>query len=138
MELIDTHGHLRFDAYDTDREQVLSGSAKAGVKRLICVGCSLDDSRRAIDFANLHAGVWATAGAHPHDGTDFWNDPQAEAKLKAMLAESKVVAVGEIGLDYYRDVTPEADQIKTLQKQLEIGLQTNLPFVFHVREACDG
>jgi TatD DNase family protein len=138
MELIDTHCHLHFDAYDADRQQVLSDSAKAGVRRLICVGCSLDDSRRAIDFANLHDGVWATAGAHPHDGIDFLRDPQAEAKLKAMLAEPKVVAVGEIGLDFYRDITPKADQIKTLREQLEIGLQTELPFVFHVREAWDG
>jgi TatD DNase family protein len=138
MELIDTHCHLHFDAYDADRQQVLDGSAAAGVKRIICVGCSLDDSRKAIDFANLHDGVWATAGAHPHDGIDFLSDPKAEARLKAMLAEPKVVAVGEIGLDYYRDITPEADQIKTLEKQLEIGLQTNLPFVFHVREAWDG
>jgi len=138
MELVDTHCHLHFDAYNADREQVLSGSAAAGVKRIICVGCSLDDSRRAIDFAQAHEGVWATVGAHPHDGIDFLSDPQAEAKLKAMLAEPKVVAVGEIGLDYYRDITPKAEQIKTLEKQLEVGLQTNLPFVFHVREAWDG
>lgn len=138
MELVDTHCHLHFDAYDADREQVLSNAAAAGVKRIICVGCSLSDSQRAIDFAKAHEGVWATAGAHPHDGIDFLSDSQAEAKLTAMLAEPKVVAVGEIGLDFYRDITPHADQIKTLEKQLAIGLQTDLPFVFHVREAWDG
>jgi TatD DNase family protein len=137
MELVDTHCHLHFDAYNADRQQVLSDSVAAGVGRIICVGCSLDDSRRAIDFAKAHDGVWATAGAHPHDGIDFLNDPEAEAKLKAMLAEPKVVAVGEIGLDFYRDITPKEDQIETLEKQLEIGLQTGLPFVFHVREAWD-
>ena len=135
MELVDTHCHLHFDDYDSDREQVLSDSAKAGVSRLICVGCSLDDSRRAIDFAAKHSGVWATAGAHPHSGTDFLSDEQAEARLRAMLAEPKVVAVGEIGLDYYRDITPKTDQIKALRVQLKAGLKTSLPFVFHVREA---
>ncbi len=138
MELIDTHCHLHFDNYDADREEVLRASAAAGVKRVICVGCSLADSRRAIDFAQSYSGVWATAGAHPHDGADFLADPQAAAKLKAMLTEPKVVAVGEIGLDYYHSTTPKADQEKTLRTQLEIGLASGLPFVFHVREAWDG
>lgn len=138
MELIDTHCHLHFDSYDKDREEVLKASALAGVKRIICVGCSLADSRRAIDFAHAHSGVWATAGAHPHDGADFLNDKQALAKLRVMLTEPKVVAVGEIGLDYYRDITAKADQEKTLRPQLEIGLELGLPFVFHVREAWDG
>lgn len=137
MELIDTHCHLHFDNYEADREQVLTDSAKAGVKRVICVGCSLSDSQRAIDFAKAHSGVWATAGAHPHDGVDFLGDKTAAAKLQKMLAEPKVVAVGEIGLDYYHDFTAKADQEKTLRTQIEIGLSTKLPFVFHVRESWD-
>ncbi|MGA3150403.1 MAG: TatD family hydrolase [Candidatus Saccharimonadales bacterium] len=137
LELVDTHCHLHFADYDTDRKQVLASSVAAGVKRIICVGCSLDDSQKAINFAQDHSGVWATAGAHPHDGADFLGDEQASVKLAKMLAKPKVAAVGEIGLDYYRDITPKADQIKALRMQLEIGLQTNLPFVFHVREAWD-
>lgn len=137
MELVDTHCHLHFDNYDADRRQVLTTSATTGVKRIICVGCSLADSQKAIDFANKHAGVWATAGAHPHDGANFLANNDASEKLQKMLAEPKVVAIGETGLDYYHDFTPKADQEKTLRAQLEIGLATELPFVFHVREAWD-
>lgn len=137
LELIDTHCHVHFGDYDGDRKTVLAGSVAAGVSRLICVGCSLKDSRRAVDFAKSHTGVWATAGAHPHDGVDYLSDSQAADKLKDLLASPKVVAVGEIGLDYYRDITPKPDQEKTLRSQIEIGLGTNLPFVFHVREAWD-
>ena len=138
MQIVDTHCHLHFADYDADREEVLKTSAAAGVNRIICVGCSLDDSRRAIDFATKHKGVWATAGAHPHDGKDFLNTPDAAIKLQKMLDEPKVVAVGEIGLDYYRDFTPKDIQEKILRTQLEVGLQSGLPFVFHVREAWDG
>jgi len=138
MELIDTHCHLHFDDYAADRQAVFQASAAAGVKRLICVGVSLADSRRAIDLAQKQPGVWATAGAHPHDGADFLADGQAPAKLAAMLKEPKVVAVGEIGLDYYRDITLKADQEKVLRTQLDVGAPSGLPFVFHVREAWDG
>jgi TatD DNase family protein len=137
MEFIDTHCHLHFDNYDTDRDQVLEKSAKLGVRRVICVGCSLEDSERAIDFANLHSNVWATAGAHPHDGADYLTKPDSGAKLKELLKRPKVVAVGEIGLDYFHENTPKADQQKVLKAQIEIGLATGLPFVFHVRDAWD-
>lgn len=137
LELIDTHCHLHFDNYDEDRAAVLKASAGAGVSRIICVGCSLADSKRAIDFAKGNPGVWATAGAHPYDGADYLSDPDADDRLKRMLSSPKVVAVGEIGLDYYRDITPKVDQQKILRSQIEIGLDTGLPFVFHVREAWD-
>src|SRR5882672_4971433 len=95
LDFIDSHCHVHFDDYDGERETVLKNSAAAGVTRLICVGCSLDDSAKAIEFAKTHEGVWATAGAHPHDGTDFSNNPDAISQLKTMLQKPKVVAVGE-------------------------------------------
>lgn len=128
---------MHFDDYDVDRQAVLARSATAGVKRIICVGCSLDDSQKAINLAKDRPGVWATAGAHPHDGLNFLSDPEAEIRLKKLLRSSKVVAVGEIGLDYYRDITPKPDQEKILRTQIKIGLDAGLPFVFHVREAWD-
>lgn len=137
FNLIDTHCHVHFSDYDNDRDTVLADASAVGVNRLICVGCSLEDSKKAVDFAKDRSGIWATAGAHPHDGADYLGDHEAEGKLKNLLASSKVVAVGEIGLDYYRDITPKPDQEKTLRSQIEIGLGTNLPFVFHVREAWD-
>lgn len=137
MEFIDTHCHLHFDNYDSDRDGVMQASANAGIKRLICVGCSLTDSQRAIDFAGEHENIWATAGAHPHGGADYLTNPNSKAKLQELLRQPKVVAVGEIGLDYFHENTPKADQQTTLRSQIEIGLPTGLPFVFHIRDAWD-
>jgi len=138
MEFVDSHCHPQFADYDGDRQQVLDQSAKAGVTKIIAVGCSLADSQRAIDFAQANSGVWATAGAHPHDGKNFASELEASSQLRAMLKKPKVVAVGEIGLDYYHDRTPKLVQEKVLRAQIEEGLAANLPFVFHVREAWQG
>lgn len=138
MEFIDSHCHPHFDNYDQDRSEVLERSARDGVKRLVAVGCSLADSQKAVEFAGSQAGAWATAGSHPHDGQDFLADRDAISKLKNLLAEPKVVAVGEIGLDYYHEYTSKADQEKMLRMQLEAGAEAGLPFVFHVREAFAG
>ncbi len=137
MEFIDTHCHLHFDNYDQDRYIVLKNSATAGVRRIICVGCSLADSQRAIDFAAKNKNVWATAGAHPHDGADYLTNPNSGAILQKLLKQPKVVAVGEIGLDYFHENTPKADQQKVFKAQIEIGLPSGLPFVFHVRDAWE-
>lgn len=135
MEFIDTHCHVHFKDYEPDAEEVLKASARAGVTRLICVGCSLADSQAAVEFANAHDNVWASAGAHPHDGADFLTDKDAGDKLKSLLASPRVVAVGEIGLDYYHENTPRADQLKSLRAQLEIAAEHDLPIIFHVRDA---
>jgi TatD DNase family protein len=137
MEYIDSHCHPHFDNYDADRAEVLHRSAEAGVKRMIAVGCSLADSKNALDFAASHNGVWATVGAHPHDGQDFLEDKESIKTMTDLLARDKVVAVGEIGLDYFHEYTPKTDQQKILRSQLELGLESGLPFVFHVREAWD-
>lgn len=138
MEFVDTHCHPQFEAFDADREELLQRSSQAGVTKLIVVGCSLADSQRAIDFAAKHTGVWATAGVHPHDATNFMSDKSATASLSKMLKAPKIVAVGEIGLDYYRDLSPRAIQEKVLRTQIEMGLEIGLPFVFHIREAWKG
>lgn len=135
FDLIDSHTHPHFAQYDSDREQVMLRSAEAGVKRLIAVGCSLEDSQKAIDLARHYSGVWASVGAHPHDGKDFLADKDALTKFGAMIAMPEVVAIGEIGLDHYHEYTPREDQEKILRMQLEAGLETGLPFIFHVREA---
>ncbi len=135
MEFVDTHCHLHFDNYDDDRLEVLANSQAAGVAKMICVGCSVADSERAVKFAAEHDGVWASAGAHPHDGADFLSDENAGTKISELLGHPKVVAVGEIGLDYFHQNSSKVDQEKTLRSQLEIGAHTELPFIFHVREA---
>ncbi len=137
MQLVDTHCHIHFGNYPLDPEQTLESAAKAGVSKIICVGCSLADSKKAINFAAKHKNVWASVGAHPHDGQDFLNEPRARAQIKEMLSLPKVVAIGEIGLDYYHQHTSREDQEKVLREQLEIGEASKLPFIFHVRDAWE-
>jgi TatD DNase family protein len=134
MELVDTHCHLQFDKLTENIDDVMKGAAEAGVARMICVGTSVDDSRTAIEYASKYDNVWAAVGAHPHDGKhfDYKNDPD---KLRDLAAEDKVVAFGEIGLDFYKDYSPRDEQEKLFRCQLEVGLAAGLPIIFHVRDA---
>lgn len=138
IELIDTHCHLHFPSFGLDPAQSLADARLAGVNKVICVGCSLNDSEQAIRLAAKHSEVWATAGVHPHNAADFLAAGQAGLQLTELLNQPKVVAVGEIGLDYYRLHAPKIEQEKALRLQLEIGQHSNLPFIFHVREAWEG
>ncbi len=137
MQLADTHAHIHFADYGLDPDQVLIDASEAGVTKVICVGCSLADSQRAVDFVNNRPGTWAAVGAHPHDGADYLTDKNADTKLADLLKQPKVVAVGEIGLDYHYDNTDRDAQKQAFRRQLEIGLESGLPFIFHVREAFD-
>jgi len=135
MKLVDTHCHIHFDDFGFDSEQVISNAQEAGVSKMICVGCSLGDSQKAVEFAGRHDNVWASVGAHPHDGPDFLQMTDSTAKLLDLAKMPKVVAIGEIGLDYYRSTVGEKDQERTLRTQLEATLSLGLPYIFHIREA---
>jgi TatD DNase family protein len=137
MEFIDTHCHLHFDEYLPDTGQVLNDARAHKVNKIICVGVSIEDSKKAVDFANKNNNVWATVGAHPHDGADFLDHPDSVKIINELSKSKKVIAIGEIGLDYFHENTPRQKQIDVLSKQIEIGLQTELPFVFHVRDAWE-
>ncbi len=134
MELVDTHCHLQFDKLAGDINNVMKAAADARVTRMICVGTSVDDSRTAVEYAAKYDNVWAAVGAHPHDGKhfDYQNDPP---KLETLAAKPRVVAFGEIGLDFYKDYSPRDEQEKLFRRQLEIGLAASLPIIFHVRDA---
>lgn len=135
MELVDTHCHLHFADYFTEPDEIVADAKKASVTRLINIGTNLEDSKKAIDFAGRTKNVWATAGVHPHDASNFLAQKESSVILEKLLSMPKVVAVGEIGLDYYRNRSPKDDQEKALRTQVELGLKMNLPFVFHVRDA---
>jgi TatD DNase family protein len=137
MNFIDTHCHLHFDDYLPDVEQVINDAKMHKVNKIICVGVSVEDSKKAVDFAEKHENIWATVGAHPHDGADFLEHPESSKILDELSKKSKVVAIGEIGLDYFHEHTPRQKQINVLSKQIELGIQTGLPFVFHVRDAWE-
>jgi len=135
MQLVDTHCHLFFEQLQEDLDAVIKNADAAGVKRLICVGTTMADSHTSIQIASKYDNVWAAVGTHPHEAEVFLNDPAHKAKLNQLLQQPKVVAVGEVGLDYYKNYSPQEIQEKALRKQIEIGLPSGLPFIFHVRDA---
>jgi TatD DNase family protein len=137
MNFVDSHCHLQFDDYLPDADQVITDAKAHRVSKMICVGVSIEDSQKAVDFAGRHENIWAAVGAHPHDGADFLDHPDGAELLNKLSKNDKVVAIGEIGLDYFHEYTPREKQIDVLSKQLEMGVKTGLPFVFHVRDAWE-
>ncbi len=130
---VDTHCHLDFDDFATDRDQILRRARQAGVGKIITIGIDLPSSRRAIDLAKDNGDVYATVGIHPHNACQL-----AEKDIEGLMAlarGSEVVAYGEIGLDFYRNYQPRSTQISCLREQLEVARQLCLPLVLHDREA---
>ena len=133
LQLIDSHCHLHdSEFYPEGREEVYQRAIDQGVG-MICVGTDQRSSAEAVAFAETHDYAWAAVGVHPHDAKDGW--AQIETLLKA--GSPNIVAVGEIGLDYYYDNSPRADQLRALEAQLQLAVEYNLPVSFHVREAFD-
>lgn len=130
---IDTHCHLDFHQFDADRDEVVARAAAAGVAIIINPATDLASSRRAIALADRYDGVYAQVGVHPNDAGDF--GPTTLAELRALAAHPKVVAIGEIGLDYYWDKTPKAQQQAAFEAQLELAVELDLPVVIHCRDA---
>ena len=131
--LIDTHCHLDFKDFDPDRDEVINKAKNAGVGRMIDVGSSLDGSRRAVDLAQRYDVIYASVGIHPHDAGTVTD--KAVIELKGLAKNGKVVAVGEVGLDYYRNLSPKADQIAAFKRFIHLARDINLPLIIHSREA---
>lgn len=134
-ELTDTHCHLDMSAYEADFEAVLARASAAGVTRIISVGIDLASSRRAIGLAGQHPGVYATVGVHPHNVAELSEEGYAE--LRALCRHPKVVAYGEIGLDYVKNYAPVALQKEHFRRQVVLAKELRLPLVVHDREAHD-
>mgnify|MGYP006292430007 CR=1 FL=1 len=134
MELFDTHCHLDFESFDGDREEVLARAGDVGVSRLLVPGLDLASSRRAVQLAASYPQPFAAVGVHPNS-VRSWRGESTQAELKVLADHPKVVAVGEIGLDYYRDHAPHDLQRQVLKHQLELALEMALPVVLHVRNA---
>ena len=131
--LIDTHCHLDLSQFDADREEVLARAMAADVTALVTIGIDLDHSRKAIALAERHPQVYATAGIHPNETTAF--RPGALTGLRNLAAHPKVVAIGEIGLDYYWQRVPAAIQKIAFRGQLDLAAELGLPVVIHDRDA---
>jgi len=149
MELVDTHCHIQSaglsrgerstrelwaKAGDLTTETIVSQAVANGVTRMVCVGCDLEDSRLAIEFAAQHDQSWASIGIHPHEAALHTDKLETFAEL---VTQPKVVAIGECGLDYFYEHSPREAQIAVLKFQLELAVSAGLPLIFHVRQAFD-
>ncbi len=132
-ELFDTHAHLHDPWIGDDLPEVMSRAREADVVRIVTIGCSLEDSRNALAVAEQYEDVWATLGLHPHDAKDW--TAEIESEFREMAQHEKVVAIGEIGLDFYRNLSPHEDQYAAFRAQLALADELNLPVVIHSRDA---
>ena len=132
-KLFDTHAHLHDPWIGDDLPEVMERAREAGVERIVTIGCSLEDSRNAIAVAEQYDNVWATVGLHPHDAKDW--SAELKAEFFALAQHEKVVAIGEIGLDFYRNLSPRGDQYRAFENQLGLADALELPVVIHSRDA---
>jgi TatD DNase family protein len=133
MNLIDTHTHLDFSQFDDDRERVIERASTAGVKVIINVGADLASSQAAVALAEAYPQIYAAVGVHPHDAKTVTGEMLEE--LGALASHPKVVAVGEIGLDFYRDLSPRDKQRQAFEQQLALASEVGKPVIIHDREA---
>ncbi len=131
--LVDTHAHLQWASFDRDREKVVDRAQKADVKYIVNIGFDLDGSREAVKLAEKHDGLYATVGIHPHNASQLNENILDE--LSKLSGNPKVVAIGEIGLDYYRNLSPKEAQRKAFKAQVLLAEKLELPVVIHNREA---
>ena len=141
MNLTDTHCHLDFEQFDADRGEVLNRAWAAGLTRILIPGLDLPSSLRVVKLAESHPNLFAAIGVHPNDSLTW--DENSKDRLKQLFVESreqapalqKIVAIGEIGLDYYWDDAPHDHQRAVLVEQLALAADLQLPVVLHLREA---
>jgi len=153
MELVDTHCHIQSagiteggehntqklwaSAPELTAERLIVNALDAGVTRLIVVGCDLEDSQLALSFVSNRKNAWASIGIHPHEAKRYAAQEKLKQQFSQLTESPKVVAIGECGLDYHYNHSPKEDQIELLHYQIELALATELPLIFHVREAYD-
>jgi TatD DNase family protein len=131
--MIDTHAHLDFPDYNADRDEVIARAQSVGVKRIVNIGCDLASSANSVDLANRYPHIFAAVGIHPHDAKQY--DDPSEAKLRELANSSRVVAIGEVGLDFYRDNSPRDQQREAFVRQIALAKELGLPLVVHIRNA---
>lgn len=130
---IDSHAHMFFEEFAEDLGEVLRRSKDAGVSTIIVPGTNLETSRKAIALAEAHDGVYACVGFHPHDAA--MASDESLAQIEEMSRHPKVVAIGEIGLDFFYDFSPRDRQFEILRKQLAMAVRRDLPVVIHTRDS---
>jgi len=133
--LIDSHSHIDMRHFDKDRDSVMERAREAGVTAVVDVGCDLASSEAAIALAERYDGVFAAVGFHPHSAAEMGNGDIE--RLAGLARHPKVVAIGEIGLDFYRNLSPREAQVEAFNRQLDLARELDLPVVIHSRQASD-
>jgi TatD DNase family protein len=133
--VIDTHTHLDLKDFNQDRRKVIESALSNGVEKIINVGFDIKSSQKSIQLADEFEQIYAAVGFHPHDAKDL--NAESLKKIEKLADHPKVVAIGEIGLDYYRNLSSPEDQIKAFKDQIELARNLNLPIVVHSRDAHD-
>ena len=132
-ELFDTHAHLHVPEFAEDLTAVLERARAAGVQRLVTIGTDVATTTAAIAMATRVDRVWATAGIHPHDAAEA--DEAAFAEIERLAGDPRVVAIGEIGLDFFRNLSPREAQERTFRRLLDLARRLGKPAVMHCRDA---
>lgn len=134
MELIDIGANLTHETFDHDRDAMMARARQAGVAQMVVTGASREHSPMALELARRHPGeLFATAGVHPHHASEY--TAECDAEMRALHAHPEVVAVGECGLDYFRDFSPRPAQRRAFEMQLQIAVDTGKPLFLHQRDA---
>src|SRR5437763_14550368 len=131
--MIDSHSHIYTERYQDDRDAVIARAAAAGVTQLLQVGCDLEESRAVVALSARVPGIYAAVGVHPHQATSL--GPDVLDALEALIRHPKVLAWGEIGLDFYYDHSPHAVQQTAFAAQLQRAIQCDVPVAVHTRAA---
>ena len=131
--LVDSHCHLQDPKFNADHHAVVKRARDAGVSTLVVVGYDIPSSRLAVEMADSNENMYAAVGVHPHDSKTV--TPREIDTLFRLANSSRVVAIGEIGLDYYRDLSPRDTQLRIFQQQLDLARNLRLPVVIHSRQA---
>lgn len=131
--LIDSHAHLTMPQFDKDRDAVIHRAYKAGLVHIVTIGTDIADCHKAVALAEAYDSISVTVGVHPHDVKRIGNNTYAQ--LRRLATHEKVVAIGEIGLDFYRNLSPQEEQREHFRRQLRLAREVELPVVVHDRNA---
>ncbi len=136
LSLIDIGANIAHDSFDEDRAGMMQRAADAGVDRIVVTGSSDESNVQAAELAEQSPGtLYSTAGVHPHHASDYNDD--SDALIRSLIQKDSVVAVGECGLDYFRNLSPREAQLDAFKRQLEIAKDSGLPVFLHQRDAHD-
>lgn len=135
MNLVDTHAHLQLKHFEKDREEIIKRFESDGISFLVNVGINVEDSKISVEFSKKYEKIFCSIGVHPHDCKDAPENYLEE--LEELAKNDKVVAIGEIGLDYFRNFSPKEIQQKVFTEQLLLAKELKLPVIIHIRDAYE-